>query len=33
MGDDNEGIIHIGVTDSVTVSCPESIEYWQVRIL
>ncbi|XP_043525490.1 uncharacterized protein LOC122536842 [Frieseomelitta varia] len=33
MGDDNEEIIHIGVTDSVTVSCPESIEYWQIIIV
>lgn len=31
MGDDNEGFINIGLTDSVAVSCPESIKYWQVR--
>ncbi|XP_048263812.1 uncharacterized protein LOC100649092 isoform X3 [Bombus terrestris] len=32
MGDDNEGFINIGLTDSVAVSCPESIEYWQIII-
>lgn len=31
LGDDNEGFIYIGLTDSIAVPCPKCIEYWQVR--
>ncbi|XP_017761429.1 PREDICTED: uncharacterized protein LOC108551689 [Eufriesea mexicana] len=32
MGDDNEGFIYVGLTDSIAVSCPRNIEYWQIII-
>ncbi|XP_061928078.1 uncharacterized protein LOC108001856 isoform X3 [Apis cerana] len=32
LGDDNEGFIYIGLTDSIEVPCPKCIEYWQITI-
>ncbi|XP_017792234.1 PREDICTED: uncharacterized protein LOC108574210 [Habropoda laboriosa] len=33
MGDDNEGFIYVGLTDSVAVPCPRNMERWQITIV
>ncbi|CAK9798443.1 Coadhesin (Fragment) [Anthophora quadrimaculata] len=32
FGDDNEGFIYVGLTDSVAIPCPRKMEHWQIKI-